>query len=357
MEMHYVNIPILDVARRCGIEIDARTLGKPEVEARCPFCGDKPQSGRHLYMNTERNQYICFLCGTKGNSVSLYANLRRPPISYGEAARELLSNTNAYTRAEFREKPRAVPTAKPVRERHAVYSAMLASLALDQRHIESLRFRGFSDDRAARNMYRSLPRSENARLVLARMLTNFYDLSGIPGFYRTKSGAWSVAGEPGLLIPVRNKDELIQGMQIRTDDAGAKRKYRWLSSADMRDGTGSGSPVHITGDPTQSIAYVTEGPLKGDTASFLDGGNALFVCVAGVNAIRGLKEAVLSLGVKHAVVAFDMDRFDNQNVGKAANNVVRELSRIKNLKVAVKNWDAAYNGIDDYYLGRRLAAA
>jgi hypothetical protein len=309
-------------------------------------------------MTAEKNQYICFLCGAKGNSVSLYAKLRCPPISYGEAARELLSDMDAHTRIEFRENknPRAVPAAKPVRERHAVYLAMLASLALDQRHLANLRFRGFSDDRAERNMYRSLPKSENARLALARMLTNFYDLSGIPGFYRDKSGAWTVAGEPGLLIPVRDKEGLIQGMQIRLD-AIVKRRYRWFSSADMRDGTGSGSPVHITGDTTQSIAYVTEGALKGDAASFLDGNDALFVCVAGVNAIRGLKEALLSLGVKRAVVAFDMDKFDNRHVGRAVENVVQEISRIKGIDVTVKNWDAAYNGIDDYYLVLRRAAA
>jgi hypothetical protein len=206
-------------------------------------------------------------------------------------------------------------------------------------------------------MYRSLPESENARLALARMLAGFYDLSGVPGFYRTREAMWSIAAKgPGLLIPVRDKDGLIQGIQIRTDAAGANRKYRWLSSAGMKDGTGSEAFIHVTGDTRRNVAHITEGALKGDAASFLDG-DALFVCVAGVNAVRGLRETLASIGVKNAVVAFDMDKLDNRNVGKATENVTRELSRINGLKVTVKNWNAAYNGIDDYYLGLRKAAA
>jgi hypothetical protein len=279
-----------------------------------------------------------------------------PADVIGEAAREPVSERGAYGPPNPRN-AEPVPAVRSVAERSAVYTALLGHLALEKTHLENLTRRGFSVERIKRNMYRSLPGSEGAKLALARMLADFYGLSGIPGFYRTRRGLWDIAAEsPGLLIPVRDKDGLIQGMQIRTDDAGAERKYRWLSSTGLKDGTGSGSPIHVTGDIAQSIAYVTEGPLKGDAASFLDK-DAPFVCVAGVNAVRGLKEAIASIGAKNVVVAFDMDKTDNRNVGKAAENVMRELSRANGLRVAAKNWDAAHNGIDDYYLGLRKAAA
>ena len=71
----YKEFPIVDVARRCGLVIDERTLGREEVEASCPFCGDHGPGKYHLAMNTVRNQFYCCLCGAKGNSVSLYARL------------------------------------------------------------------------------------------------------------------------------------------------------------------------------------------------------------------------------------------------------------------------------------------
>ena len=189
------------------------------------------------------------------------------------------------------------------------------------------------------------------------MLADFSDLSGIPGFFRTGEGSPAIAGESGLLIPVRDKEGRIQGMQIRTDAANADRKYRWFSSGGMNRGTGSGAPIHVTGDTLAGVAYVTEGPLKGDAASFLSGNDALFVCLPGVNAIRGLKETLLSLDAKRVVAALDMDGTSNPNVGKAAENLMRELSRMKGVEATQKTWDAAYNGIDEYYLSLRNAAA
>jgi predicted RNA-binding Zn-ribbon protein involved in translation (DUF1610 family) len=357
MNAKYADIPILDVARRCGIETDTRTLGKTEVEARCPFCGDKPR-GRHLYMNTEKNQYICFLCGEKGNSVSLYARLQGSAFSYGEAAHELLTGNVVYAMPKARESaPLPIADMKSVRERNAVYSAMLTHLELNAAHRTNLRKRGFSDERMELNLYRSLPESFESRFTLAGMLACFYDLSGIPGFYRSKSGEWGISGKSGLLIPVRTGDGLIQGMQIRLDNADAKRKYRWLSSNGRKDGTKCSAFVHVTGDISQNTAYITEGSLKGDAASFLADDDALFVCVPGVNAVRGLPEVLSGLGAKEIVLALDMDRIRNPHVRRAAKNIAASAARITGARVTVKAWDAAYNGIDNYYLSRRAAAA
>ena len=108
---------------------------------------------------------------------------------------------------------------------------MLAHLTLLPKHGENLLERGLSEERIRRNEYRSMPETERGRRLLTDLLRSHgHDLHGIPGF-RTYYGDWTLSGPNGFLIPVRNKDGLIQGLKIRLDDAQqANRKYRWLSS-------------------------------------------------------------------------------------------------------------------------------
>lgn len=91
--MAYERIPIVDAARRCGIDIIPKTIGRTEVEASCPFCGERPGK-YHLGLNTRRDVFKCVLCGESGNSVSLYARLQS--VSYGAAARDLLDQCKVY---------------------------------------------------------------------------------------------------------------------------------------------------------------------------------------------------------------------------------------------------------------------
>ena len=181
-----------------------------------------------------------------------------------------------------------------------------------------------------------------------------HELLGLPGF-RTYYEDWTITGPKGFLIPVRNKDGLIQGMKIRLDDANKpNRKYRWLSSRDLPNGTRSYSWVHVTGDTTKKRAFLTEGPLKGDVASYL-AHDALFVCVGGVNAIHGLKDTLKDLGVTQVVEAMDMDQMTNPDVRSAVLAMRKEVQAIKGLKYTKYTWDPAYKGVDDYLLSRVAA--
>lgn len=347
----YEAIPIVDAARRCGVELDNRTLGREEVEAVCPFCGDKPRR-RHLSLNTKKDQYYCHLCGASGNSVSLYARLQN--ISNREAAQELLDGRNNVYPLPRRPQPETPPERmpKPLCERHDVFYTMLSHLELSAKHRENLRERGLSDERIDRNMYRTLPGSERARLFLANMLADFYELDGIPGFYRNNMGNWTIDGKPGLLIPFRDRDGYIQGIQIRLDDeTNPKRKYRWLASTRRKDGAKSGSWIHVTGDVSAKVAHITEGGLKGDVASFHDG-EALFLCFAGVNAIDGLRETIESLDIEELVIAADMDKVTNWRVRNAFENIAKVVSKIPGVRVRAINWNPSHNGIDDYYMVR-----
>ena len=346
--MVYDKIPIVDTARRCGLVIDSRTLRRPEVEASCPFCGDHGPGKYHLSLNTDTDQYRCNLCGAHGNSVSLYARINN--VNNKEAYLELKEGGNVY---RFPQQPTPQNTERqplPLEARHAAYTAMLEHLTLLDRHGENLLGRGLSEERIRQNQYRSMPETERGRRLLAGLLrSQGHELLGLPGF-RTYYGEWTVSGPNGFLIPVRNKDGLIQGIKIRLDDeTQPNRKYRWLSTRDMPDGTRSYSYAHVTGDTTKKRAYLTEGPLKGDVASFL-AKDALFVCIGGVNAIHGLKDTIRDLGVTEVVEAMDMDQMTNPNVRKAVLAIRREIQSIRRLRYTKYTWNPAYKGVDDYLL-------
>ena len=350
----YDKIPIVETARRCGLVLDSRTLRREEVEASCPFCGDHGAGKYHLSLNTNTDQYRCNLCGAYGNSVTLYAKLKG--VGNKEAYQELSRECKVYPMPS---QPVSQNTEQPpvsLEVRHAVYSAMLEHLTLLPRHEDNLLERGLSKERIAQNQYRSMPESDSARRLLATLLHSCgHELLGMPGF-RTYYNEWTLSGPNGFLIPVRNKDGLIQGMKIRLDDeADPNRKYRWLSSRSMPNGTRSYSWVHVTGNPNSKRAFLTEGPLKGDVASYLSG-DALFICIGGVNAIHGLKDTLIDLGVTEAVEAMDMDQMVNPHVRKAVQAIRNEVRSIKGLKYTKYTWDPAYKGVDDYLLSKARAA-
>ena len=141
-------------------------------------------------------------------------------------------------------------------------------------------------------------------------------------------GEWTLSGPSGFLIPVRNKDGLIQGLKIRLDEVDApNRKYRWLSSRGLPNGTRSYSWVHVTGDRSRKCAFLTEGPLKGDVASFL-ARDELFICIGGVNALHGLTDTIRVPGIREVVEAMDMDQMANPNVRKAVLAMRKEVQKI-----------------------------
>ncbi len=347
----YEKIPIVDAARRCGIALDSRTLRHREVEATCPFCHDHGPGKYHLSLNTATDQYRCHLCGAHGNSVTLYARLMG--VTNREAYQAPKQEGKVYPMSRREASPSdAERQPLPLEQRHEAYTAMLDHLTLLDKHRENLLERGLSEERIQANQYRSMPETEAGRRLLAALLRSCgHELLGLPGF-RTYYGDWTITGPKGFLIPVRNKNGLIQGMKIRLDDADKpNRKYRWLSSRDLPNGTRSYSYIHVTGDTTQKRAFLTEGPLKGDVASYL-AHDALFVCVGGVNAIRGLKKTLMGLGVSRVVEAMDMDQMTNPDVRNAVLAMRREVQAIKGLKYTKYTWDPAYKGIDDYLLSR-----
>ena len=71
-----------------------------------------------------------------------------------------------------------------------------------------------------------------------------------------------------------------------------------------------------------------------------------------VNALHGLKDTLVSLGVTQVVEAMDMDQMTNPNVRNAVLAMRKEVQAIKGLKSTKYTWDPTYKGVDDYLLSR-----
>ena len=352
----YQEIPILEAARRCGLVINDRTLKRDEVEASCPFCNDHGPGKYHLSLNTRKNVYRCNLCNASGNSVSLYARLNGVSFRW---AFEGLSNDGGIYRFPQQPLPQKPPEPepKPLAERHDVYYDMLTHLTLSPKHHDDLLKRGLSEERIQRNMYRSLPSGTDARRLLAGMLSDFHDLDRIPGFYVDKSGLWNISGFGGLMVPYCTKDGYIQGFQIRLDgEDNPNRKYRWLASRGRPHGVRCPAWVHVTGNIHATTAYLTEGGLKGDVASFLDN-DALFLCFAGVNSVKRLPDTLRQLKqVREVVITLDMDKLMNWRVQAALEKLIMMIRSTRGIQARVMNWNVGFKGIDDFYQARNYAA-
>ena len=230
--------------------------------------------------------------------------------------------------------------------RDATYSALLEKLSLAPDHRENLLQRGLMDDEIDELGYKTTPVLGYASIAAQLQAEGLY-LSGVPGFYRNNDGTWTFIHERrGILIPVRDVDGKIQGLQIRRDNV-AKRKFRWVSSAEKKDGCKAEGWTHLAG-AVQSEIILTEGPMKADIIHILSGSTVL--AVPGVNTLTQLKQALIRLkgnGLKEVKTAFDMDFLTNIHVQNGYNSLLRLLGDM-GLRYGTYLWDPRYKGLDDY---------
>lgn len=263
-----------------------------------------------------------------------------------------------------------VPDLAPVEVRSRAYVALLGALSLDVAHRDALRARGLPDGEIVRRMYRTLPppgppwRREDVARELARWFTADL-LAGVPGFVRRTSQRtgrpyWTIAGPPGMLVPVRDLHGRIVAMQIRRDEAGDGPRYLWLSSS-REGGPGSGAPVHVplSLDDGHDLERVrlTEGPLKADSATCLDPDRLLTLGVPGVQTWRAALPALEALGARIVQLAFDADWRTNRHVARALLDAADGLE-VAGYSVAIETWttdgDGNPKGIDDLLVTGRL---
>lgn len=328
--------------------------GRVSYNIPCPCCDDSPRK-KHLNINLKKDVFRCPRCGFSGGVFDLYAHYAKIPrgaVRNALAARlDVCRNASKSKQPQFSEEPECPPT--DIDARHATYSALLGKLSLASDHMDNLLSRGLPPE-AIRNLgYRTTPVIGMASVAKQLQDEGLY-LAGVPGFYRNRENEqWTfIQPQRGILIPVRDMHGRIQGLQIRRDNV-ARRKFRWVSSAEDRngkpllDGCRAMGWVHVAGPP-QSVILLIEGPLKADIVHCLTGHTV--VAVAGVNTLSLLEETLQVLReheVKRIMTAFDMDFLSNPHVQSGYNNLTQLLTNL-GFSYGTYVWDPQYNGLDDY---------
>lgn len=393
-----------EVVELLGLEIDPKSNRNSDTyNVRCPLCGDKKF---HMNINRRKNAYYCVLCtgdSKKTGVLDLYGRVRfGTPLIPGTNGKELKSKL-------LEELGRGGPTASPYNNQrggrftpaalpdipvsklasdedlHKTYSVLLRFnvFKLSNEHFRNLVKRGLSKEIIIRNGYRTVPndfswvskykkftdiwkrdklyevknkfsrikRLDDKQLIAGLILADVLlakgcVLEGIPGIFQMK-GYWCVLLEPGMLIPTRNKDGLIVGIQTRKDSGNVR--YITLSSKGLPYGPSEGIsrthfPIGNYGPDENTPVILTEGPLKADVASYLYGSPTYFIAVQGVQNTRELPEIFNQLkffGVTDIQIAFDMDRLCNKNVRKATTSIMKKI-KDAGLNMRQKFWDTEF---------------
>lgn len=322
--------------------------GRSSYYIPCPCCDSKPRE-KHLNINLRKEVFRCPKCGVSGgifDLYSLYTGIPRDDVR--EAMAERLGLPGTPYRPEQR------PVVKEVKEspatdietRHRTYTALLGKLSLASDHKENLSGRGLREDEIAGLGYKTTPVVGMAKIA-KELVREGCELSGVPGFYQTESDAWKFTiNQRGILIPVRDDKGRIQGMQIRRDDA-EKRKFRWVSSSELKSGCRAEGWTHLAGPPAGTM-LLTEGPMKADVIHALTGMTVL--AVPGVNALTQLEITLGQLreqGLEKIMTAFDMDMATNPHVQKGYRQLLLLLDRM-GFRFGTYLWDGSFKGLDDY---------
>ncbi len=244
--------------------------------------------------------------------------------------------------------------------KHAVYTALLALCPLSPAHRAQLLGPSRQLPEEALANYGTLPEGKAQTPILAQLVDQCgrETLLATPGITQDQSrpGGLRFNSHGGLLIPVRDTADRIQGMQVRADRG--EIRYRWLSST---EGVSSGTPAHVVRPAqvtTRPFVVLTEGPLKADISAPLLG--APCVAITGVATWRAALPAMEEFQVAegHDVVIIALDADDPASKARTVEQVeaIRQeiAAELVHMGYAVRfaRWDhSAGKGLDDLLLG------
>lgn len=351
-----VEIHITDIIPLIGIP--GPPNGRPVYNISCPCCDDNPRK-KHLNINLNKDVFCCPRCHFSGGVFDLYSHYsgvdRKNARDVLMEKLGLKDSGPSYEGSNQKQERRTIT--RPILQeielpltdidaRHETYAALLGKLSLASDHRENLLSRGLTDEQIRTFGYKTMPVVGFSALAKQLQAEGYY-LGGVPGFYHTKEGAWTFVQERrGILIPARDQDGKIQGLQIRLDKI-KKGKFRWISSIGKQDGCKAEGWTHMIGNPKPTV-LLTEGPLKADVIHYITGQTV--IAVPGVNSLKHLKETLeylKSQGTTKVMTCFDMDYLKNPHVRDGYYNLANILAEVS-IEYGTYLWDPQFKGLDDY---------
>ena len=292
----------------------------------CPFCKNKKIGKTNICRSKDGkmiNGFHCYACNSGYNQYTLYAEMMgtqpKDGLSATQIARKEIiayfesGNQNSVIKNEKPTKETIRIKRKP-EEIDAVYRALLQELKLEDKHKQDLLRRGLSEDAINFYGYKSIGEDVNTVSICRRLQSKGYNLKGVPGFYKSKNGNYTLAVYKieGYLCPVLTIDGLISGFQIRVDVPIDGNKYIWLSSTDKQDGASSGSPCSCFLANSKSVVIV-DGVLKANIVYELLNRQVNVIGPSGVSNYKNIfptLKAFRKKGITKIINAYDMDEFE-----------------------------------------------
>jgi hypothetical protein len=231
------------------------------------------------------------------------------------------------------------------------YRAALGALHLEVRDREGLRRRGLDAEHIDRGEYRSLGVTGRAAVARAIVEAVGEDLARrVPGIVRREADgrSWlSLAGDVGLVVPVRSVEGLVVALKVRRREASEGPRYRYVTST-RAGGASAASVVHrpALAPAKASRVGISEGELKVDVATALAG--FPFVSVPGVSTWRLALDAVRAMEALEVVVALDRDE-----AGARATVPLVDALRAEGFAVTAWRWPLNFKGVDDFLNAQR----
>lgn len=401
------SVPIEEVVDLLQLERDPKSIpGADSFNVRCPLCGDKKY---HLNINTRCGLYRCLRCsGDEKNLgvLDLYGRVRLgTPLIPGVNSSEIYAKLkeelsgSSIPRASVKKQKKTysdiIPAADPDLDK--VYNALLdlPYLHLSDGHKQNLIKRGLDEEDIEKNKYKTFPEAKDwiyshpdyrkakklfdekgikqeqekyskisylpketmigYMLIGNDILKQNIKLKGVPGAFKLNS-TWFFKADVGIMIPTRNYNKQIVGMQIRKDKAvDQSKRYMTVSSKGLPEGvTTKISRIHFPLANEQAkkgtVVYFTEGPLKADVALKLLDKPAMFIAIPGVNNTKEIPEVARYLkenGINTVKNCLDMDKLTNVYVAKAS----------KDIRKIFQKYDIRFNPYlwDDEYAHKRIA--
>ncbi len=363
MSNYNFDYSILDVVNACS-DIVIRINKSTHLDCDCPLCDGKGK----LHIKISSDQFRCNKCGNSGGMLDLYM-LFNNITSTKEAHKNMLKfigkdgyerglSKSRAERAKASEKSKASHKAS-VYNLNKTYRAFLELCVLKEKHVRELTSpkRGLNETQIRAFGFKSAPTEfKEHRHIVKELLKQNCVLKGVPGFFVDTKGKWNFAffdNCEGIMTPVINLEKQVVGLQLRLDvpfvdpDTGKETRFIWFSTPYKKNGTGSGSPVHITNRKKVEKIYLTEGPIKAKIASSYSG--KTFAAIAGVNCQTELKkflQDVKARGCETIIDCFDMDYKYNPYVRKARKKLCDLVKNI-GLQYVILQWNEHYKGIDD----------
>lgn len=360
--------------------IRMKNTGHGEIAIQCPLCGKNKDLGSSCSLNLRKDVFHCFHCDRGGGAALVYSELHGVSMQdAASAVRHMEFHGGIVTMQESSEDEYEEQSEElaDISIRHDTYTKLLTLLRLDDKHKEDLKNRGLDMNDLPFYATINTVNYDERRRIASVLIKDGAVLKGVPGFYKDKEGFWVIAKvKRGILVPYRDHNGMIQGLQIRKDkesivhykDGSKGSKYTWLSSKRVpkgcSGGTGAKTFLHYATTFLQEengprepffpgdYIILTEGGMKADIFNRLSGKPAL--AVPGVNAGKALRKELRFLKFKKVrtiYLEFDMDYEQNESVAKAMEKTKRIIES-EGFQCRHLTWDTKggrLKGIDDYY--------